>query len=394
MRKIIIFLCLLACLWGSGMIYAADFATPNTGATFTLSDITTLSAGTTVHGGPTSYTLAGTLTVSPLDILQINAGQSLRAIAVSGGSLPHGVIIKGRLVCDGTEVNPILLGSHEETPGAWRGVILASSGGSASSIRRTRVEYAGVGVNMMGSIAPIIEYNTFYKCLISAITIGPNCSGMIQYNQITPWSHSAGIILNHSATASVKFNTITGGAIGIGASGTDSATQVTDNNIQSGYAGLVSSAEAAGVLQKNKMENGILGGVAADISSAVWDENEIKNQTLAGMGIVNNAAPQLRKNIFIGNATLGGLFIDDEASPDLGNYLENGENNFSAITQWNAVNFSTKNYYALGNTWSSANPAEVIYDQSEDTGDADGNGVISGILFHEIPSSVQNWSLY
>jgi len=372
---------------------AGDYTTPNNGDTYSLSQIASLAPSTVYFSNPTSFTLSGTLNISPLDTLQISGGEGLRALT-NPDSPAYGIIVRGRILVLGTEGSPAVLSSYDAVPGCWRGIIIMSEGVDVSHIDHARIEYAAVGVNVRGKATPLIENSEFYRCMYASMSVGPGFSAVIRNNTITSWERGAGVVLDTASAAEITSNTITGGAVGIVTSGSDAATYLSENHTIMNDAGFVSATSDRAIVENNRFESGYLGGVAADYSTAFWNKNTMENQQMAGMGITNDATPKLRQNIFKGNGTLGGIFISNNAVPGLGTTGDPGLNDFAHITNWNLVNFSSRDQYAPGNVWSALSPGDVIYDYADDQSDADGNGVISGRVYLSQSATSHSWILY
>ena len=374
-------------------IMAGDYTTPNGGSTYSLSQIATLSGSTHVSGGPTSFTLKGNLTVSPLDTLEIDAGESL----LSEDSLEdpgYALIVKGKINVDGASGNQALLGSHVETPGLWRGILIMADGADASLIHYADIQYASVGISVRGTNAPTIEYNDFSGCKNASILVGPGFSAAIRHNTITAPNNAAGIVLDAAQGAEVLSNTVNGAAVGLVSAGSDAGTLVKLNTTGCVNAGMVSSGMDEAKLEDNDLLGGHLGGVASDGSSAFWYLNTIDSQETAGMGIVNASTAKFRYNTIRDCLGQGGVFIDDEAAPDLGTQDERGGNLFQDLAAWDLINYSPGDQYAIGNTWSFSPADDVIYDEEEDAGDADGNGVLSGTVIYALNATSGAWIFY
>ncbi len=371
---------------------AEDFTTSDDGTSWTLPTLSSAAPNTIFQEGPNLYTLKGSVTVSPADSLTIGAGETLLAENTDASPLP-GLVIKGDLKIAGEAGNPARLGSKDDLPNLWRGILLVSEGANASSLTHAVIENAFIGVLARSVTTPVIEYCTFSGCRASAIHVAKGHTATIRDNTIYTQS-ATGVVLDNNLRTGVTGNTIEGGGVGIASSGSDSQTSTTLNQVSCAWAGLVGNGADQSLMMNNTCQSGLLGGVAGDGSHTIWRENTFRYQDFAGISISNTAAPKLRGNIFRQNGDLGGLYIVQDGLPDLGITGDFGMNDFSMAGGWDLVNFSAHTQYALGNTWSSNLEFHVIYDRTEDAGDADENGVLSGPVITRSSHTGGSWQIY
>jgi len=371
---------------------ADDFTTPNDGTSWTLPALSSTAPNTIFQEGPNLFTLKGSVTVSPSDSLTIGAGETLLAEDTDASPLP-GLVIKGDLQIAGEAGNPARLGSKDDLPNLWRGILLVSEGTNASTLTHAVIENAFIGVLVRSVTAPVIEYCTFSGCRASAIHVAKGHAATIRDNTIyTPLA--TGVVLDNNLRTEVSGNTIEGGGVGIASNGSDSQTSSTLNQVSCAWAGLVGSGADQALIMNNTCQSGLLGGAAGDGSRTVWRENTFRDQEFAGISISNTATPKLRGNTFRHNGDLGGLYIVQDALPDLGITGDLGMNDFSMAGGWDLVNFSAHTQYALGNAWSSNLEFHVIYDRTEDAGDTDENGVLSGPVITRSSHTGGSWQIY
>ena len=385
-------LCVFILLFLCYSVSGADYITPNDSSTYTLSDIETLCLGTTISGGPTSFTLSGKLTIAPNATLQIQAGEKLLA-ETSPDSIGHAIVVQGAIQVNGTSGNRALLGSHDEKPGDWRGIFLRSDLSRTNSIEYADIEYASTGISVMGGAANNIRHCILTQCHYTGVHVAPGYNANIEYNQINPWFFGSGVTIDAASGALVTTNTITGGAVGFSSSSSDASTLILDNQTSCSLSGLASLGNDLAAFEGNLVKWGFLGSTVYNQASSDFFGNEFQGQYSSGVAIVNNASPKFRDNNFLNSVSLGGVFFDDEAAPDLGGEYDPGLNLFSGNQNWDIVNFTPADHYVLGNDWSVEPPDSVSYDDEEDAGDADGNGVTSGRIITSL-ATVAQWMLY
>lgn len=390
MTKHLILMVLAVCLALPGA-FAADYTTPGTSAAYTLSDMVTLSGGA-VTGGPTSFVLAGNLTIAPTDSLTIAAGQSLLA-AADPAEIGYALIIRGALNAAGASGNMIRLAGQAANPGEWRGVMIMHASTGPNIINWCEIEDARFGVSVFTSASTEIANSAFENFYGAAIAVGPGATPNIHDNTIQLAALAAGIVMESpAASAAVTSNTLTGGEAGIRSAGAAAGADIQDNNLTNVDYGLISDGSDAASFTGNTVTGGFLGAAAGNTATSEWSQNIISGQSLAGMAIVNTANVTLRGNSFSNSGSLGSLFIDNSSQPDLGTGAEAGLNTFAPGAEWDLVNFSPLLQNAVGNTWSAVPPGDNVFDYYDDTPDVDGNGVTSGRVFFEV-SRVNDWMM-
>ncbi|MFH0792848.1 MAG: right-handed parallel beta-helix repeat-containing protein [bacterium] len=365
---------------GTSGVMAEDYTTPGTGTTLTLAQIAALPARITVTGGPTSFTLNGSIIVSPNDTLSITSGESLRAADDPSGA-GYALVMKGRLQALGSVDNPVRLGSQKGEPGSWRGIVIQPEATAQSTVRHCEISDAQIGVLVRGTSNAVVEDDTFTSCKVAAVYVAPGAKATIRRNTIVNWEEGVGVLLVASQGSEVSSNTVRGGGVGVGTEGSDSTTILSDNETSVAVGGFVSVTTDRSTVESNLVHGGELGAVVAENSTTAWTNNTIEGQQMAGMAVVNSAVPKLRGNTFRQSVSLGGMFIDDNAAPNLGFTGDPGNNVFADNVNWDLINFTAASQRAVGNTWSAAPPDISIYDDEDDVGDLDNNGVLSGPVY-------------
>jgi hypothetical protein len=371
---------------------AADFITAGSGANITLADLEFITGGTTVSGGPTSFTLSGNLTISALDTLAIAAGEKLWVIDDPAG-VGYAIVVEGRLAIEGADGNPASIKSFNNQAGSWRGVFLMGSPTLPHEIDWCEFEGARTAILMQGINGAWIRNCSFGNLYGAGVAALPGTEAAIINCSFAPGDWGVGVTLDAPTSVTVEGCVFAGGGGGVGSYSSTPDTHITNNSTLNSYGSFVSNGNDQAAFETNLADWGWVGAVIGNSAISTWSGDTFTSQSTMGMAIVNEAAPVVRMASFENIGSVGGIVIDDNALPDLGDGSEDGNNSFALNDSWDLVNFSPLTQVAIGNSWSFHLPDYVVWDWYEDEGDADGSGERSGRVFFEV-SRVDGWLFF
>jgi hypothetical protein len=330
---------------GLPLAQADEYTTPNTGVCWDIDDLVANSGGVVTGSGP-DYTFRGSVTISPLDTLMIAAGNTL---IFDDAQSVFRLWAKGILFAQGTAGQMITFTSTHQTPGAWHSINLHQG-----VLEYCRVEYAthGIYVGYIESSASVAHSTIMYN-QEGIFLGGPGAYAVIREN----------LIANNQ-------NTGIGGDGGIN-KGQEGGKQweslVEDNQIlDNGYVGIGLFWGIYATIKGNLISGHDCGIVSGPYAGSIVVENTI---------VENNRGVLCDSDGFPGGLKLG----------DLGNqsFEDDGGNHIYNNLEYDLYNADPETIKAEGNHWGTTDLDIInshIYDDEEDVGDADGNGVISGLV--------------
>ena len=124
--------------------------------------------------------------------------------------------------------------------------------------------------------------------------------------------------------------------------------------VQNAVSGLVMAGNSKGEVLRNIFQKNIIGMAISDSAAPIVVNNKlIENRT--AIALSRQAQPVLRQNLIAQNIQ-GGLLVNGNALPNLGNKQDTGENIFRDNGQFDLQNQSSKKLVSVGNQ---LNPAQV-----------------------------------
>lgn len=222
--------------------------------------------------------------------------------------IPDGVLVVGN---EGTKGRGIVIegsGAYQSPSFGWQNITLLLLG-EATVMGVTVANSSGKGTGVwIESTAPSLINNTFTKCSREALFV----------------------------TGSAK-------------------PAILDNVfVENAVSGLVMAGNSKGEVLRNLFQKNIIGMAISDSAAPMIVNNKlIENRT--AIALSRQAQPVLRQNI-IANNTEGGLLVNGNAVPDLGNQQENAKNIFRDNGQFDLKNTTSQKLVLVGNQ---LNPAQV-----------------------------------
>ncbi|WP_263743747.1 DUF1565 domain-containing protein [Plectonema radiosum] len=222
--------------------------------------------------------------------------------------IPDGVLVVGN---EGTKGRGIVIsgsGAYQSQSFGWQNITLLLLGEATVmgvTVANTAAKGTGVWIE---STAPSLVNNTFTKCGREALFV----------------------------TGSAK-------------------PAILDNVfVQNAVSGLVMAGNSKGEVLRNIFQKNIIGIAISDSAAPMLVKNKlIENRT--AIALSRQAQPVLRQNL-IANNTQGGVFVNGNALPNLGNKQDNGENIFRDNGKFDLQNATSKKLVSVGNE---LNPAQV-----------------------------------
>jgi MYXO-CTERM domain-containing protein len=253
----------------------------------------TLWSNTTLTAAQSPYVAAGDLTVAPNVTLTIEPGvtvsfQASSDIMLAGANTSRGeLIVRGRLVADGTPAGPIAIGSTSTTNGSWYGVDL-DTGAHDSVLDHVTISRAIYGLiyrstgtgNVLTNLtassastygvylrtgAPAIDRLTVISASSAGVYVGDSSSPVLT-NCVVRNSGTYGVFVQHtSAGRTVGLDNCTLNANGTynvytGASSANSATvAITDSILTNASYGVYRADAAAVTVTRSNVWNNTSG---------------------------------------------------------------------------------------------------------------------------------------
>lgn len=158
-----------------------------------------------------------------------------------------------------------------------------------------------------------------------------------------------------SAAPTLANNTLRDcGREGIFTTGTAKPTIVDNIFVQNAASGLVMAGYSQGEVLRNVFQRNPLGIAISDFAAPTIANNKL-SENRAAIALSRNAQPVIRQNLIVKN-TQGGLFINGNALPDLGNTQDPAANIFRDNNEFDLYNATTQKLVSVGNE---LNPALV-----------------------------------
>ena len=125
--------------------------------------------------------------------------------------------------------------------------------------------------------------------------------------------------------------------------------------INNQFSGLVMARNSKGEVLRNVFQNNALGIAISDFAAPLVANNKLSANGTA-IALARDARPVLRRNLIASN-TQGGLIVNGNAVPDLGNPQDPADNIFREQGKFDLQNFTNQKIISVGNQ---LNPARVI----------------------------------
>jgi Protein of unknown function (DUF1565)/S-layer homology domain len=125
--------------------------------------------------------------------------------------------------------------------------------------------------------------------------------------------------------------------------------------INNQFSGLVMARNSKGEVLRNLFQNNPLGIAISDFAAPLLANNKLSANGTA-IALARDARPVLRRNLIVGN-TQGGLLVNGNAVPDLGNPQDPADNIFREQGKFDLQNVTNQKIISVGNQ---LNPARVI----------------------------------
>ncbi|MEH1835372.1 MAG: DUF1565 domain-containing protein [Nostoc sp.] len=117
--------------------------------------------------------------------------------------------------------------------------------------------------------------------------------------------------------------------------------------VQNTASGLVIAGHSQGEVLRNLFQRNPLGIAISDFAAPVIANNKLSENRTA-IALSRNAQPVLRQNLIVKN-TQGGLLVNGNAVPDLGNTEDPGDNIFRDHSEFDLHNATTQKLVSVGN---------------------------------------------
>lgn len=151
-----------------------------------------------------------------------------------------------------------------------------------------------------------------------------------------------------SAAPTLANNTLSDcGREGVFTTGTAKPAILNNIFVQNTASGLVIAGHSQGEVLGNVFQRNPLGIVISDFAAPTIANNKLSENRTA-IALSRNAQPVLRRNLIVKN-TQGGLFVNGNAIPDLGNTGDPGDNIFRDNSEFDLYNATTQKLVPVGN---------------------------------------------
>ncbi|WP_334797480.1 DUF1565 domain-containing protein [Nostoc sp.] len=158
-----------------------------------------------------------------------------------------------------------------------------------------------------------------------------------------------------SAAPTLANNTLSDcGREGVFTTGTAKPTILDNIFVQNTASGLVMAGHSQGEVLRNVFQRNPLGIAISDFAAPAIANNKLSENRTA-IALSRNARPVLRQNLIVKN-TQGGLLVNGNAIPDLGNTEDPADNIFRDHSEFDLYNATTQKLVSVGNQ---LNPALV-----------------------------------
>ncbi|WP_414517676.1 DUF1565 domain-containing protein [Nostoc sp. PCC 9305] len=151
-----------------------------------------------------------------------------------------------------------------------------------------------------------------------------------------------------SAAPTLSNNTLSNcGREGVFTTGTAKPTILDNVFVQNTASGLVMAGHSQGEVRRNVFQRNPLGIAISDFAAPTIANNKLSENRTA-IALSRNAQPVLRQNLIAKN-TQGGLLVNGNAVPDLGNTKDPGDNIFRDHSEFDLYNATTQKLVSVGN---------------------------------------------
>ncbi|MEH2273625.1 MAG: DUF1565 domain-containing protein [Nostoc sp.] len=151
-----------------------------------------------------------------------------------------------------------------------------------------------------------------------------------------------------SAASTLANNTLSDcGREGVFTTGTAKPTILDNIFVQNTASGLVMAGHSQGEVLRNVFQRNPLGIVISDFAAPAIANNKLSENRTA-IALSRNARPVLRQNLIVKN-TQGGLLVNGNAIPDLGNTEDPADNIFRDHSEFDLYNATTQKLVSVGN---------------------------------------------
>lgn len=169
-----------------------------------------------------------------------------------------------------------------------------------------------------------------------------------------PTAKGTGVWIENTAPH-IANNTFTNcGREGVFTSGTAKPSILDNVFLQNAASGLFMARNSKGEVLRNVLQKNPLGIAISDFAAPVITHNKLSDNRTA-IALSRNARPVLRHNLILKNSQ-GGLLVNENAVPDLGNTQDVAGNIFSDNGGFDIQNNSTQSLISVGNQ---LNPTQV-----------------------------------
>jgi hypothetical protein len=208
----------------------------------------------------------------------------------------------------------------------------------------------GAGIVISGSG----EYQTSSFGVQNVTLVLLNQASLRGVTVTNPVAKGTGVWIESTA-AHIANNTLTNcGREGVFTSGTAKALIVDNVFVQNAASGMFMARNSKGEVLRNVLQKNPLGIVISDFAAPIITHNKFSDHRTA-IALARNARPVLRHNLMMKNSQ-GGLLVNENAVPDLGNTQDIGGNIFSDNREFDIQNNSTQALMSVGNK---LNPTQV-----------------------------------
>ncbi|MEH2182962.1 DUF1565 domain-containing protein [Nostoc sp.] len=151
-----------------------------------------------------------------------------------------------------------------------------------------------------------------------------------------------------SAAPTLSNNTLSNcGREGVFTTGTAKPAILDNMFVQNTASGLVMAGHSQGEVLRNVFQKNPLGIAISDFATPTIANNKLSENRTA-IALSRNAQPVLRQNLIAKN-TQGGLLVNGNAVPDLGNTEDPGDNIFRDHREFDLYNATTQKLVSVGN---------------------------------------------
>jgi parallel beta-helix repeat protein len=144
------------------------------------------------------------------------------------------------------------------------------------------------------------------------------------------------------------------GREGIFTTGNAKAAILDNLFVKNSASGLVMAKNSKGEVVRNVFQNNPIGIAISDFAAPLVANNKLTENRTA-IAISRDAKPVLRRNLIAKNSQ-GGLLVNGNAAPDLGNAQDPADNIFRDQGEFDLQNLSSQKLFSVGNQ---LNPAQV-----------------------------------